>query len=158
MLPALGKAHPHDGADARAIARGHFSKKQQEIVDEHRADGAADQDEVYVPHPPVDPVPDVWAAAGSGDGDVNFAGGKLLVCAGVAFSAGLDKVRTVDGGSGVGGRQDFMQAVATAAIRRKPGTVLLGKSVIASKKCADPVLGQVVFRIQAFGRVALAAD
>src|ERR1035438_1912291 len=75
----------------------------------------------------------------------------------MTFAAGRDEVGRVDGGVGVGRGQDFVVAVATAAVGGHGRAVLRRETVIAFKKRLHPVAGQFVFGVEPFRRVAATA-
>ena len=104
MLPALRQAHAHHRPHGHAIARGDLAQEQQRVVNEHRADGAENQDQINPAHPPVDLVRAVAPPADCRriNVHVDFAGGELFVGARMTFAAGLDEVGRVDGRIGVG--------------------------------------------------------
>ena len=83
---------------------------------------------------------------------------KLALDPLVAFAAGGGQVVLVDAGAGVGGRENQMESVATAAIGGAGGAVLRGQPVVTGEKRLHPVRRQIVFGVQALGGVALAAN
>ena len=75
----------------------------------------------------------------------------------MALATGGRQIVLVNSRARIGRREDFVEAVATAAIGRAGRTVLRGQPVITGEERLHPVGGQVVFGIEPLRSVALAA-
>ena len=154
-------AHAHHRPHGHAITGGDLAQEQHRVVNEHRPDGAEDEHQINPAHPRVDLQADAVTAVGRFgrfNVHVDFAGGEIFVGARMAFAAGLDKVCRVDGRVGVGRGQNFVVAVATAAVGGHGRAVLRREAVIAVKEGLHPVAGQFVFGVEPFRSVAAAAN
>ena len=125
---------------------------------EHRPDGAENEHQINVPHPAIQAAAEIRTTPLPVRRHMNFPEREFCVGARMTFTTRHDQIQLVDGRIGVRGRQDFVVAVATGAIRRHGGTVLRGEAVIAVKKRFHAVRRQIVFGIQALGSMAAAAN
>ena len=95
MLPALVGGHALHHWVLHMAACGGFAAPDDEVVQEHGADDAEDEDDVNDAHPSRDDGADVFGV--DTVGHVHGRQGELLSHALVAFAAGCVEVGAIDG-------------------------------------------------------------
>ena len=128
-----------------------FADPVASVVQEHESDSQGDDEEVEEAGEAG--LPGLGAALG----DVNGADGESGTGAGVAVAAGLREVLGVDGGLGVRGRQDLVEAVAGGAVGYRLGASFGGEPVERVAEGGDPVRGETEAAGKAKVAVAAAA-
>ena len=128
-----------------------FANPVAALVEQHQADGHRDQQQVKLPHPAQ------HRRFGAALGDVHLADGETRTGAGMALAAGLRQVLGIDGGIGVGRRQNVVYAVATGAIGHGLRAGLGGQAVVRRIEAHQAVRRQPELARQPDVAVATAA-
>ncbi len=152
MLPALIHVHAlHEGI-LRAPARDGLAAPDDGVVQEHGADDEEDEGDVDPAHPTDHDRTDVARADAVLEMDRRAR--KLLRHAFVALAAGGVEIGAIDGGAGIAGRQNVVDAVATGAVGGDHRAAFRGQAVIAVEVAGDAVPGYAELLRQAHALVA----
>lgn len=159
VLEAFPRVHPDLAKGGSGGGRGggaeaessEFSDPISGVVEEHEPDNEGNQEQIELPGIPG--LPGFSAAFGHMDG----ADGEAGAGAGVALAASLGEVLGVDGGLGVRGRKNLVEAVTRGAVGDGLGAGAGGEAVKGGAKGGDAVRGHAETASEAKVAVAAAA-
>ena len=129
MLPALVGGHALHHGILHVAARGGLAAPDDEVVHEHGANDAKDEDDVDDPHPARDDGADVFGV--DTIGLVYGCQREFLRRSLVALAAGGVEVGAIDGRTWIARRENVVHAMTTGAVRGDHRATFGGEAVVA---------------------------
>ena len=153
-----GSSAPPGGRSARRCAA-IFLMNNRELCDKHSADDANDQNQINLPHPPVDlSCQNPCRALRRREVHVNFAQGKFLVRTRMAFATRFHEVRLVDRGIRIGWTVESCETRGNSRnLPRRVEPYCDGQAVVAVEESFHAVGGRLYLVFMPFRRMAAAA-